>query len=361
MGDRARIERLRIGAAADRLDQLPGRLPGPAYLPVQIYDRGKGTYPTDAMQYFAAHPVTGISGQETAGGSGQITVDTSRTVYVLAIGPTRSDAGAQVGGGPSLPAPGDYVIAREVGGRWVADDFHRAKAAPGNCRCTCIPRRLVLDCDAPTLISGADAIPAQFQSVPYPITLEWGTPPVRSLAIPASGQSGGNQGIIGVSTGTGSFLYVALPDQTWFSKPFAVGNGFQYALWAYVSGCVMYIALVLVATITLPLNDGTTATYDGLFFPDPGFIIVAGFGGFLATCDPFDIEGFTWGTGDSTGGTDHLFMTGDSAYYYPYNGCVPLDASNSAGVGAIRSIPGGGSGYVGGGGGGSYGGFNGLG
>lgn len=130
-GDELRVLRARVADAARRLDALVQRAPAGGRALFQITNLGN--MPTQAMRYFAAYPVR-VTGQEQEGNTDlTFTVDKSAPVYLIALGPVADDTDDEGDGDETepqsststngliakLPKPGDYVIAREVGGRWA--------------------------------------------------------------------------------------------------------------------------------------------------------------------------------------------------------------------------------------------------
>jgi hypothetical protein len=89
------------------LDQQLGQTvtQGPSLL-VQVF--AETTVPTAALKYFACHPLT-ISGSESEGTVPTLTVDTTQKLYVAVLG-------------SKVPVAGDNLIARLIGGRWVAEN-----------------------------------------------------------------------------------------------------------------------------------------------------------------------------------------------------------------------------------------------
>ena len=102
----ARILRDRQAAHSAALDRQTGR-PQPyssARMLVQVYDGG--AMPTVPERVYVTHPVL-VTGSETEGGAGTLTVDTATTVPVIVLG--------------GVPSVGDYLTAYAVGGRWVSE------------------------------------------------------------------------------------------------------------------------------------------------------------------------------------------------------------------------------------------------
>jgi hypothetical protein len=100
-----RTLRRRQAELADRLARDPGDTlaQGPALL-VKVF--AETAVPTATLKYFACHPVK-VGGAESEGTAPTLTADASQKLYVAVLG------------GP-VPVAGDYLIARLVGGRWVA-------------------------------------------------------------------------------------------------------------------------------------------------------------------------------------------------------------------------------------------------
>jgi hypothetical protein len=97
--------RRRQAELAERLDRDPGDTlaAGPALL-VQVF--AEAAVPTVALKYFACHPVK-VGGAETEGTAPTLAADAGQKLYVAVLG-------------TPVPVAGDYLIARLVGGRWVA-------------------------------------------------------------------------------------------------------------------------------------------------------------------------------------------------------------------------------------------------
>lgn len=115
-GGEARILRDRQAAHGAALDRQADR-PQPyssARMLVQVFDGG--SMPAAAEKVYFTHPVL-VTGAETEGGSGTLTVDTATTVPVVML--------------RQAPSVGDYLAAYAVGGRWVAE--------PGIGSCLCCP------------------------------------------------------------------------------------------------------------------------------------------------------------------------------------------------------------------------------
>lgn len=89
--------------AIDRADGRRGRSAGNAAKVLQIFNGG--AMPTTVPNFYVGHTVK-LSGSETEGGAGTLSAGSDR-VPVMII--------------DSVPAVGDNVIARRVGGRWVAE------------------------------------------------------------------------------------------------------------------------------------------------------------------------------------------------------------------------------------------------
>jgi hypothetical protein len=71
---------------------------------VQVYNGG--SMPTVPERVYFTHPVL-VTGSETEGGSGTLTVDTATTVPVVVLG--------------HAPLVNDYLTVYAVGGRWVSE------------------------------------------------------------------------------------------------------------------------------------------------------------------------------------------------------------------------------------------------
>jgi hypothetical protein len=95
--------RRREAALRDDLDRAPDPPRGGATVLAQVFNAG--LMPSSVPGYFAFHPVT-ASGAEAEGGTGTLSPASGQGV-VLVIG-------------PKVPAVGDVLVARLVGGRWVA-------------------------------------------------------------------------------------------------------------------------------------------------------------------------------------------------------------------------------------------------
>lgn len=76
---------------------------------VQVYQ--KTAIPTTTGKYFACHPVD-PGGAECEGCTPTLAASTVETVYVLVVG-------------SRIPVAGDYLIAKSIGGRWVASAGRR--------------------------------------------------------------------------------------------------------------------------------------------------------------------------------------------------------------------------------------------
>jgi hypothetical protein len=240
------------------------------------------------------------------------------------------------------PAAGNMLPSRLIGGRWVSE-FGVAKEAP--C-CQCVPKVLVLDSDMTVNDASKEGIfTTSFTTqVSWPITLTYGPAPIRTAAI------WGQTILLGADGGEaiGFFSYVQLPAQGWFSGPVDDGLGNTVIYWLWVSSCALYVMPLGPGTITMTLNDGSTASYDGMAFPQA--VTWAALG--KKNCDNLDVG--IWALNgrqrienavfEVEVFTDMITLTGQDLYYYP--GCVPLDENNSAGVGQTKIIPGGGSGIV---------------
>jgi hypothetical protein len=107
-GSEARILRDRQAAHSAALDRQTDR-PQPyssARMLVQAYDGG--SMPATSEKVFFTHPVL-VTGSESEGGAGTITVDTATTVPVIVLG--------------HAPSAGDYLTAYACGGRWVTEQL----------------------------------------------------------------------------------------------------------------------------------------------------------------------------------------------------------------------------------------------
>jgi hypothetical protein len=105
-GTEARILRDRQTAHSAALDRFADR-PQPyssARMLVRVYDGG--SMPTAPERVYFTHPVL-VTGSETEGGSGTLTVDTATTVPVVVLG--------------RPPLVGDYLTVYAGGGRWVSE------------------------------------------------------------------------------------------------------------------------------------------------------------------------------------------------------------------------------------------------
>lgn len=294
----------------------------------------RGDMPTTVPAFFSVTPATvQYSGPPMAGMP--ITVEPytdGRSSSFLVIG-------------PDVPVAGDALIARLApGGRWIADHSARPKTSP--C-CTCIPRTLLFDSDAPAVMTGDDALPPFYTGLPYPLTFEWGPPPVPSVVIYSAGGGSGAQGVEGLDAQAGAYAYVQFPSAAWFTEPFSIAGGAQIALYAYVSGCAMFIIPFSVGAVTVNLLAGGTTTFGGFY--DPFDYLCTGLNKAWSPCNPFEVDFWTFGgiAPNEVSGTDYLIMTGSTSYYYQYGGCIELDNNFSAGVGQVLPIPG--AGYYGGG------------
>ena len=105
-GTEARILRDRQAAHSAALDRQTDR-PQPyssARMLIQVFDGG--SMPAAAERVCFTHPVL-VTGSETEGGSGTLTVDTATTVPVIML--------------QNAPLVNDYLTAYAVGGRWVSE------------------------------------------------------------------------------------------------------------------------------------------------------------------------------------------------------------------------------------------------
>ena len=94
--------------------------------------------PTTTGVYFATHPVD-LLGDETEGGAGTLTPDTSTTMYVYVVG-------------SKAPEEGDNLTAHMVGQRWVAERMNKGPEGvfiPG-CPCDSVPKTLTMSVSKPT-------------------------------------------------------------------------------------------------------------------------------------------------------------------------------------------------------------------
>lgn len=119
MVDESRILRQRVESLRDRADRLVVGSPGTDVMVGQVYNGGAGI-PTTVPNQFAVHPVT-VAGQECEGCTPTVTADaSSKTIFTVL-------------GGGKVPVAGDNLVARVVGGRWVAD---RIKVVTQTANCT---------------------------------------------------------------------------------------------------------------------------------------------------------------------------------------------------------------------------------
>jgi len=125
---RRRFEELEVRADSIRAAR---RTPMGRYVGI-VYDGG--SIPSSgASKYHLTHPVN-VSGAETEGGAGTLTIDTDQSVPVLILD------------GPC--AVGDYVVAKLIDGRWVAEEGRGAGGGatgslPG-CTCSAPPATLYM-------------------------------------------------------------------------------------------------------------------------------------------------------------------------------------------------------------------------
>lgn len=111
--DDLQILRQRYGGFWDAADRLFS--PNPTTTArILCRTTSQGSYPTATGRYYLVNPVQ-VTGAESEGGSATLTADTSSTFAVLV---TRG-----------VPALGTNLVARSIGGRWVAE----IKAATASC------------------------------------------------------------------------------------------------------------------------------------------------------------------------------------------------------------------------------------
>jgi hypothetical protein len=134
MTDDLRNIRSRLGASSDDLDRLSDVPPlGSARMVGRVF--AKATLPTTNAVYYAVHPVD-VGGTESEGSSGVLSADTTRTCYFLVLG-------------TKAPAVGDDLIARSIGGRWVAWRGGASSGSgivtmPASCQCHTGPATIQL-------------------------------------------------------------------------------------------------------------------------------------------------------------------------------------------------------------------------
>jgi hypothetical protein len=128
-GDSARESRIlrdRMAAFDDALDRASSDGPfTAARMLVQTFSGG--AYPTTTPAVYLTNPVL-VTGPETEGGAGTLTVDSATTVPVVVLG--------------QPPMIGDYLTAYAVGGRWVTDLLTKSSPPPNLGGCvllTCSP------------------------------------------------------------------------------------------------------------------------------------------------------------------------------------------------------------------------------
>ena len=103
LADFRQLRRRQTDLAA-QIDRQPGPPdPGTTAQVVQVYNGG--AMPATAPGQYDCHPVT-VTGAETEGGAVTATADSGRSLVVIVLN--------------TVPAVGDYLVARLIGGRWVA-------------------------------------------------------------------------------------------------------------------------------------------------------------------------------------------------------------------------------------------------
>lgn len=135
MDDDATLRRRR----ADARDGMDRRAPGwggSACMLFVVVD--KGHLPTGPLKYYACYPVT-VWGAETEGGAPTFVAGSSEVDVAVLNG---------------SPVPGDYLIGRRAGNRWVAEEgLANPYSGPPiphipNCSCSILPTPITLSIDA---------------------------------------------------------------------------------------------------------------------------------------------------------------------------------------------------------------------
>lgn len=105
MNDESRLLRNRLEAlASPRADDSS---PEAGAVSMIVRTLTETAYPGTAFKFIACQPVE-LDGDEVEGGSGLATLDATRTIYALCLG-------------PKIPPTAAYLVVHEVGGRWA---FH---------------------------------------------------------------------------------------------------------------------------------------------------------------------------------------------------------------------------------------------
>jgi hypothetical protein len=143
------------------------------------------TVPTSTGTFFSLNPVD-VTGAEAEGGTGALSVDTSRSFLVYVVG-------------SKAPVAGDLLICRFVGHRWVASRMGGKSGGVTVPGCPCQT--------SPTTLTMSSSEPDSNNQILQSATLQYGTTPLELAALGLSAAS---------YLSTTTFTDTATGDQFWY-------------------------------------------------------------------------------------------------------------------------------------------------